>query len=106
MGIATHLDKTNGCNIVRFTRNSVLRVMIRVLQLYYFKKRCDDMYKMKGIDELFKLYPLCEAYGECPYRDMKMENKCEMLCEVIHTSEDALDYADVDIENLLEEGLV
>ena len=34
------------------------------------------MYHIKGIDELFKLYPLCEAYGECPYRDMKMENKC------------------------------
>ena len=94
------------CNIVRFTRNLVLRVMIRVLQLQYFKKRCDDMYKIKGIDELFKLYPLCEAYGECPYRDMKMENKCEMLCEVAYTSEDALDYADIDIDNLLEEGLV
>ena len=64
------------------------------------------MYKIKGIDELFKLYPLCEAYGECPYRDIKMENKCYMLCEVNCTSEDALDYVDVDIDNLLEEGLV
>ena len=105
MGIATHLDKTNGCNIVRFTRNLVLRVMIRVLQLYYFKKRCDDMYSEKMWKELFKNLPFCE-YGECPYRDIKMENKCEMLCEVMHTSEDALDYVDVDVDLLLEEGLV
>ena len=64
------------------------------------------MYKMKGIDELFKLYPLCEAYGECPYRDMEVENKCVMLCGMDYNGEDALDYADVDVDNLLEEGLV
>lgn len=63
------------------------------------------MYNEKMWKELVKDLPLCE-YGECPYRDMKIENKCYMLCELDYTSEDMLDYADVDIDLLLEEGLV
>lgn len=64
------------------------------------------MYKVKGIDELFKLYPFCDAYGECPYLDMNIENKCLIMCEHDFTSEDALSYADTDIDELIDEGLV